>query len=134
MNHSFATRMDNVPKKYYLQENIILLHDVMAAQVPFKNTQRIMRQYLDDFVLVNDEDIKRAIVLLLEHTHNLAEGAGAVSLAAALQLKERLAGKKVVLVLSGGNLSLEKLRGILSRSKLTLNSFPKQNLSVRRNL
>jgi threonine dehydratase len=85
----------------------------VATRVPFKNTQRIMHQYLDDFVLVNDEDIKRAIVLLLEHTHNLAEGAGAVSLAAALQLKERLAGRKVVLVLSGGNLSLEKLRVIL---------------------
>ena len=52
-------------------------------------------------------------MLLLEHTRNLAEGAGAVSLAAALQLKERLVGKKVVLILSGGNLSLAKLRDIL---------------------
>ncbi|MFC1974990.1 threonine dehydratase [Chloroflexota bacterium] len=85
----------------------------VATRVPFKNTQRIMRQNLDDFILVDDEDIKKAIVLLLEHTHNLAEGAGAISLAAALQIKERLAGKKVVLVLSGGNLSLENLRGIL---------------------
>jgi threonine dehydratase len=85
----------------------------VATRVPFENTQRIMRKYLDDFVLVDDDDIKAAVVLLLEHTHNLAEGAGAVSLAAALQLKDRLAGKKVVLILSGGNLSLEKLRGIL---------------------
>jgi threonine dehydratase len=72
-----------------------------------------MRRYLDDFVLVDDADIKSGIKLLLEHTHNLAEGAGAVSLAAALQLKDRLAGKKVVLILSGGNLSLEKLHRIL---------------------
>lgn len=85
----------------------------VATRVPFENTQHIMRKYLDDFVLVDDKDIKKAIVLLLEHTHNLAEGAGAASLAAALQLKERLIGKKVVLVLSGGNLSLEKLRSIL---------------------
>ncbi len=85
----------------------------VATRVPFENTQRIMRRYLDDFVLVDDADIKKAVVLLLEHTHNLAEGAGAISLAAALQLKERLAGKKVALVLSGGNLSLEKLRDIL---------------------
>ncbi len=88
----------------------------VATRVPFANTQRIMRKYLDDFVLVDDRDIKRAIVLLLEHTRNLAEGAGAISLAAALQLKERLAGKKVALVLSGGNLSMEKLRGILSEN------------------
>ena len=85
----------------------------IATRVPFENTQRIMRKYLDDFVLVDDEAIKAAIVLLLEHTHNLAEGAGAASLAAALQLKERLAGKNVVLVLSGGNLALEKLQHIL---------------------
>ena len=85
----------------------------IATRVPFENTQRIMRKYLDDFVLVDDEDIKKAIVLLLEHTHNLAEGAGAVPLAAALQLDDRLAGKKVVLVMSGGNMAIEKLRGIL---------------------
>jgi threonine dehydratase len=85
----------------------------IATRVPFENTQRIMRKYLDDFVLVDDEDIKKAIVLLLEHTHNLAEGAGAVPLAAALQLEDRLAGKKVVLVMSGGNMAIEKLRGIL---------------------
>lgn len=87
----------------------------VATRVPFANTQRIMRQYLDDFVLVDDGEIECAILLLLQHTHNLAEGAGATPLAAALQLKERLAGKKVVLVLSGGNLALEKLRQILAR-------------------
>ncbi len=86
----------------------------VATRVPFANTQRIMRKYLDDFVLVDDADIKKAVVLLLEHTRNLAEGAGAISLAAALQMKDRLAGKKVALVLSGGNLSLEKLRSILA--------------------
>jgi threonine dehydratase len=87
----------------------------VATRVPFENTQRIMRHYLDDFVLVNDADIKKAVVLLLEHTRNLAEGAGALPLAAALQLRDRLAGKKVALVLSGGNLSLEQLRGMLGQ-------------------
>ncbi|MGD0309222.1 MAG: threonine/serine dehydratase [Acidobacteriota bacterium] len=87
--------------------------DGVATRVPFLNTQRIMRQYLNDFVLVDDAAIKEAIVLLLQHTSNLAEGAGAVPLAAALQLKKRLAGKKVVLVLSGGNLALDQLRNIM---------------------
>jgi len=86
----------------------------VATRVPFENTQRIMRQYLDDFVMVPDQAIEAAILLLLEHTHNLAEGAGAIPLAAALQLKERLAGKKVVLVMSGGNLALSELRRILA--------------------
>ncbi len=86
----------------------------VATRVPFANTQHIMRKYLDDFVLVDDEAIKQAIRLYLEHSRNLAEGAGAVSLAAALKSKDRLAGKKVALILSGGNLSMEKLQSILA--------------------
>jgi threonine dehydratase len=85
----------------------------IATRVPFANTQRIMRHYLDDFVLVPDDAIKTAVLHLLHHTHNLAEGAGAAPLAAALQLKQHLAGKKVVLVMSGGNLSIEKLQTFL---------------------
>ncbi len=87
----------------------------LATRVAFENTQRIMRRYLDDFVLVEDAAIEAAIRLLLEHTHNLAEGAGAAALAAAIQLKPRLAGKNVVLVLSGGNLSVDQLRRLLAR-------------------
>ena len=86
----------------------------LATRVSFENTQRIMRKVLDDFVLVEDTAIEAAILLLLEHTRNLAEGAGAASLAAALKLRARLAGKNVVLVLSGGNLSLEQLRRVLA--------------------
>jgi threonine dehydratase len=85
----------------------------IATRVPFENTQRIMRKYLDDFVLVEDDEIQNAIVTLLETTHNLAEGAGAAPLAAALQLKTQLQGRKTVLIMSGGNLSLENLREIL---------------------
>ncbi len=87
----------------------------LATRVAFENTQRIMRKYLDDFVLVEDAAIEDAILLLLEHTHNLAEGAGAAALAAAIKLKHRLAGKNVVLVMSGGNLSLDQLRRLLAR-------------------
>jgi threonine dehydratase len=89
----------------------------VATRMPFENTQRIMRRYLTDFVLVDDADIKKAIVTLLEHTHHLAEGAGAISLAAALNLRDRLTGKKVVLVMSGGNLSLDQLRTILMENR-----------------
>ncbi|MHB8667425.1 MAG: threonine dehydratase [Burkholderiales bacterium] len=86
----------------------------LATRVPFENTQRIMRKYLDDFVLVEDAAIEAAIVLLLEHTHNLAEGAGAAALAAAIKLRRQLAGKNVVLVMSGGNLSVDQLRRLFA--------------------
>ncbi len=86
----------------------------VATRIPFENTQRIMRKYLDDFILINDVDIKKAVVLLLEHTHNVAEGAGAIALAAAVQQRDRLAGKNVVIVISGGNIALDQLRDILN--------------------
>jgi len=86
----------------------------LATRVPFANTQRIMREYVDDFVLVDDEDIKSAISVLLEHTHNLVEEAAAAPLAASLEIKERLKNKNVVLVVSGGNLSMQNLKEVLS--------------------
>lgn len=89
--------------------------DGLALSVPFENTRRILSKYLDDFVLVDDGAIEAAILLLLEHTHNLAEGAGAAPLAAALKLRDRLAGKNVVLVMTGGNLSIDRLRKLLAQ-------------------
>jgi threonine dehydratase len=85
----------------------------VATRVPFDLPQRILRKHLDDFVLVDDDLIKAAILLHLQHVHNLVEGAGAASLAAALKLKDRLAGRKVALVVSGGNLAAAKLQTIL---------------------
>ncbi len=89
----------------------------LATGFSFELTQSIMRDLLDDFILVSDEELKKAIVLLLEKIHNLAEGAGAASLAAALKLSDRLEGRKVALILSGGNLSLEKLREAIASAK-----------------
>jgi len=89
----------------------------LATRVGFSMTQAILREMLDDFVLVSEEELKRAVVLMLEHTHNLVEGAGAAPLAAALKIKDRLRGRKVALVASGGNLSLERLRAILDEAK-----------------
>ena len=89
--------------------------DALGVSVPFEKTRPFLRKYLDDFVLVDDGAIEAAILLLLEHTHNLAEGAGAASLAAALKLRDRLAGKNVVLVMTGGNLSIDRLRKLLAQ-------------------
>ena len=86
----------------------------LATGVGFDYTVGIMRELLDDFVLVSDDELKKAVVLALEHTHNLAEHAGAAALAAALNIKDRLARKTVVLVQSGGNLSMEHLREALA--------------------
>lgn len=85
----------------------------LATRMPFANTQAIMARYLDDFVLVEDVALEEAVRLLLVHSHNLVEEAGAASLAAALSLGKQVSGKKVVLVVSGGNLSINRLAHIL---------------------
>lgn len=86
----------------------------LATGTAFILPQKILWDQLDDFVLVSDAEIKQAMVWMIEHAHTLAEGAGAASLAAAYALRTRLAGKKVGLVCSGGNTSVEQLREVLN--------------------
>ena len=85
----------------------------LATRTPFELPQRIMWKSLDDFVLVSDDEIRAAQRTMIETTRNLVEAAGAAPLAAALKLRERLAGKRVALVLSGGNATREQLLDVL---------------------
>jgi threonine dehydratase len=85
----------------------------LATGAPYMMPQRILWRYLDDYVTVSDEELFRAVRLYLEKAKTLAELAGAASLAAALQLKESLAGQKVALILSGGNIAPDQLRQAL---------------------
>ena len=85
----------------------------VATRVPAEMTFGIMKELLDDVILVSDDEMRQAVYWLLEHTHNLAEGAGAATLAAAWRERSRFAGQKVVGVLSGGNLDLGELPKIL---------------------
>jgi len=85
----------------------------LATQVGFELTQEILQKYLADFVLVSDEEMEKAILMMLEFVRNLVEDAGASSLAGALKIKEKIAGKKVALVITGGNLSIPRLKDIL---------------------
>jgi threonine dehydratase len=85
----------------------------LATRVAFELPQRILWERLDDFVLVDEEELRSAVVAMIEGTRNLVEPAGASPLAAALRLRDRLAGRKVALVQSGGNISPAQLRDIL---------------------
>ena len=82
----------------------------IATAVGYELAQRILRQHLDDFVLVSDDEIRRAIGLLIEKAHTLAEGAGAAALAGALKRRESLKGKKVSITVSGANITLDQLQ------------------------
>jgi threonine dehydratase len=89
-------------------------HEGIATRVPFELTNTILRDVLDDFVLVSDDEIDAAIRLLAEKAKLIAEGAGAASLAAAMKLRDRLAGKKVVGIVSGGNIPLQRFCDIIA--------------------
>lgn len=92
----------------------------LATRQGFELTVEILCRNLSDFVLVSDDDIRRAIVWMLTYTHNLAEPAGAAALAAAYKLRERLRGQKVALILSGANITASALREILNHTSASL--------------
>lgn len=86
----------------------------LATRVAFSLPAQILWRRLDDFRLVSDQDMRRGIVTLLETTRTLAEGAGAAALAAAYNMRDELAGKKVGIVVSGGNITLDALAETLA--------------------
>ena len=86
----------------------------LQTRVAFELPQRILAKHLDDFVLVSDDELRAATLRLIELTRNLVEPAGAAPLAAALRLGDRLAGRKIALVCSGGNISPPQLAELLA--------------------
>jgi len=81
--------------------------DGMATRAPDEDALAVIAKGVSRIALVSDSEIAAAIRAYWTDTHNLAEGAGAAALAAALQEKHRLAGKTVGVVLSGGNIDLD---------------------------
>ncbi|HEY0729651.1 MAG TPA: threonine/serine dehydratase [Pyrinomonadaceae bacterium] len=90
------------------------VHEGLATRVPFELPSQILWQLLCDFVLVSDEQINDAVRILARDAKQLVEGAGAASLAAAYKLRDQLSGKKVVGVVSGGNLPLTRFAQLLA--------------------
>ena len=103
-----AKRLIEAPNKTFAEG--------LATGTAFALPQAILWERLKEFVLVPDEEIMRAMVWMIERAHTLAEAAGAATLAAAYRMKGELPGKKIGLVCSGGNTSLEHLKLALGRT------------------
>jgi threonine dehydratase len=86
----------------------------LATRVSFDLPQQILCERLADFALVSEEDIVAATLHMLERTRNLVEAAGAAPLAAVLRERERFEGKRLAVVASGGNVTLNQLRSLLA--------------------
>ena len=90
----------------------------LATRSPFALTQKILANRLDDFLLVTDENLRDGVSRLVRDEHLIVEGAAAAALAGALARADDLAGKTVVLPVSGRNLATAKLRAILDEAQL----------------
>ena len=108
---AYLSWRDRAPRE---TERINTFAEGLATRAPFDLPQRMMRELLDDFVLVSDEDLYKAMRLLLVEGHLVSEGAGAAPVAAARKLRDRLTGRTVVCWVSGGNATAESLQRALA--------------------
>ncbi len=90
------------------------LADGMACRVPDEDALALIRREVDDVIAVTDDEVAQAMRALFADTHNVAEGAGAASLAGALQQRRRWAGRSVGVTLSGGNVDSAVFARVLS--------------------
>ncbi|MBL7083244.1 MAG: threonine/serine dehydratase [Candidatus Aminicenantes bacterium] len=114
-----GVQAEKAPAAYLSWKNKRIVKDKMetaaeglATEIGYELTQEILQDFLSDFILVSEEEMVQAILIYIELVRNLAEEAGASPLAAALKIKERIKGKKVALVLTGSNISMERLKQI----------------------
>ncbi|MHB8416886.1 MAG: threonine ammonia-lyase [Myxococcales bacterium] len=89
--------------------------DGIACRTVGERTLPLARRYVDDMITVGEEEIASALLLLLEREKTVAEGAGAAPLAGLLQQRAATAGKRVVLVLSGGNIDVNLIARVIER-------------------
>ncbi len=96
-------------------ESVSTLADGIAVKSPGENTFKLVQEYVDEIVTVSDDEISGAILALIEQQKLIAEGAGAVSVAAVMFNKIPVKGKKVVCLVSGGNIDVTILSRVIRR-------------------
>ena len=96
-------------------EKVSTIADGIAVKKPGEITFEMVKKYVDDIALVTEDEIAAAILALIEKQKMIAEGAGAVSVAAAMFHKFPIEGKKVVSLISGGNIDVTSLSRVIDR-------------------
>lgn len=96
-------------------DHVSTIADGIAVKEPGSNTFELCRKYVDDIVTVTDDEISTAILTLIEKHKLIAEGAGAVPVAAVMFNKVPVKGKKVVCLVSGGNIDVTILSRVIKR-------------------
>jgi len=91
------------------KEQVNTIADGLALKKPGEKPFAIVKKYVDEIILVTEDEIKQALIFILERAKLLVEPSGAVSIAAIMKNKANIKNKKVVSILSGGNVDLDKL-------------------------
>ena len=123
--------MYNAIKGTHLPQGNSTIAEGIAVGTPGVITEAIIRDKVDDMLLVDEGDIEQAIVMLLEIEKTLVEGAGAAGLAALIKHPQRFAGKKVGLVLCGGNIDPLLLASIIERGMVRAGRLARIVVSAR---
>jgi threonine dehydratase len=123
--------MFNAIKHTALPQGGSTIAEGIAVGTPGVVTQALVERYVDDLLLVDEGDIEHAIVLLLEIEKTLVEGAGGAALAALLKHPDRFAGRKVALVLGGGNIDPMLLAAIIQRGMVRAGRLARIHVSAR---
>ena len=103
----------------------------IAVGQPGQLTRALVRQHVDDLLLVDEGDIEQAVLMLLEIEKTVVEGAGAAGLAALLKHPERFAGRRVGLVLCGGNIDPLLLASIIERGMVRAGRLARIRVAAR---
>ena len=123
--------MVNAIKGTQHPQGLSTIADGIAVGTPGKLTLEIVRQRVDDVLLVDEGDLEHALVMLLEVEKTLVEGAGAAGLAALLKYPERFRGKRVGLVLCGGNIDPLLLAAIIERGMVRAGRLARIRINAR---
>jgi threonine dehydratase len=105
ISHNHITTVDGMPT----------IADGIAVKTPGELTFKIIKKYVDDIVTVDEDEIASAILLLMERAKVISEGAGAASIAAILNRLEHVKNKKIVALVSGGNIDVNMLSRIIDK-------------------
>ena len=93
-----------------------LLRDLGEADCAAQESFLRAWQNLDDFILVDDAEMREAVAVLFRRCHALAEYSGAAALAGALKMRDEIAGKKVAVIISGGNITEAQIQRVLAET------------------
>lgn len=99
-------------------DSVQTIADGIAVKQPGENTYSLVSEYVDEIALVTDDEVASAILALIEKQKMIAEGAGATAVAAVMFDKFALKGKRVVVVVSGGNIDVTSLSRVIDRGLL----------------